>query len=50
MGDALLGALYAAFIYWGSDKNSFQLWEVIALNGVYFAYLAVMFFGVFKFF
>ncbi|WP_066377782.1 MULTISPECIES: sodium:calcium antiporter [unclassified Anabaena] len=43
---ALLGAVYAAFIYWGADKNSFQLWEVIALNGVYFAYLAVMIYAV----
>ncbi|WP_315787951.1 sodium:calcium exchanger [Fischerella sp. JS2] len=47
---ALLGIVYAAFIYWGSDKNSFQLWEVITLNGVYFAYLAVMLFGVLKVF
>ncbi len=47
---ALLGIVYAAFIYWGSDKNSFQFWEVLALNGVYFAYLAVMLFGVLKVF
>ncbi|WP_414565741.1 MULTISPECIES: sodium:calcium antiporter [unclassified Anabaena] len=47
---ALLGVVYAAFIYWGSDKNSFELWEVVALNGVYVAYLAVMLFGVLKVF
>ncbi|MEA5506420.1 sodium:calcium exchanger [Halotia wernerae UHCC 0503] len=47
---ALLGIVYAAFIYWGSDKNSFELWEVVTLNAVYFVYLAVMVFGVLKIF
>ncbi|MDV2994556.1 MAG: hypothetical protein N4J56_004210 [Chroococcidiopsis sp. SAG 2025] len=32
---ALLGAIYAALIYFGSEKYSFQLWEVVALSGVY---------------
>jgi len=43
---ALLGAIYAALIYFGSEKYSFQLWEVVALCGVYLIYLAVMLFGV----
>lgn len=43
---ALLGAIYAALIYFGSEKYSFQLWEVVALSGVYLVYLAVMLFGV----
>lgn len=43
---ALLGAVYAAVIKFGSEKQSFELWEVLALNAVYVAYLAVMIFGV----
>lgn len=47
---ALLGAVYAAFIYWGKQKDSFELWEVLALDSVYLAYIAVMVFGVLKVF
>lgn len=43
---ALLGAAYAALIYFGSEKYSFQLWEVGVLIGMYLVYLAVMVFGV----
>ncbi|MEQ8538505.1 MAG: hypothetical protein RIB93_13790 [Coleofasciculus sp. D1-CHI-01] len=43
---ALLGVVYAAAIKFGSEKRSFELWEVLALNGVYVAYLAVMLFGI----
>jgi cation:H+ antiporter len=43
---ALLGAVYAFQIYQGAEKNSFQLWEVLVLIGIYIAYLAVMLFGV----
>lgn len=43
---ALLGAIYAALIYFGSTKYSFHFWEVVALIGVYVVYLAVMLFGV----
>lgn len=43
---ALMGATYAAFIYWGKPNNSFSLQEVAILNGIYFVYLAVMVFGV----
>lgn len=43
---ALLGAIYAAMIYLGSEEYSFQLWEVVALGGVYLVYLAVMLFSV----
>jgi len=42
----LLAAVYAALIYFGSEKYSFQIWEVVALIGIYLVYLAVMFFGV----
>lgn len=43
---ALLGAIYASQIYFGSEKYSFQLWEILALIDVYIVYLAVMVFGV----
>lgn len=43
---ALLGAIYAAQIYYGSEKYSFQLGEILALIGVYIVYLAIMLFGV----
>ncbi|MGF1457551.1 MAG: sodium:calcium antiporter [Leptolyngbyaceae cyanobacterium] len=39
---ALLGGVYAAFIQWGQQDNSFELWEVGVLVGLYGVYLAVM--------
>lgn len=45
---ALLGIIYAVFIYWGKPNYSFSLKEVLILNGVYVVYLAVMVFGVLK--
>lgn len=45
---ALLGIIYAAFLYWGKPNYSFSLKEVLILNGVYVIYLAVMVFGVLK--
>lgn len=43
---ALLGAVYAALIKFGSEEQSFELWEVLVLNAVYFVYLGVMLFGI----
>lgn len=40
---ALLGAVYAGFIRWGKQKNSFELWEVLTLDAIYIGYLVVMF-------
>ena len=45
---AILGIIYAAFLYWGKPNYSFSLKEVLILNGVYVVYLAVMVFGVLK--
>ncbi|MDJ0736496.1 MAG: sodium:calcium exchanger [Nostocaceae cyanobacterium] len=45
---ALLGVVYAAFIFWGKPNHSFSFKEVITLNIVYFLYLGVMIFGVLK--
>ncbi len=45
---ALLGVVYAAFIYWGKPQHSFSLKEIIGLNAVYVVYLCVMVFGVLK--
>ncbi len=45
---AILGIIYAAFLYWGKPNYSFSLKEVLILNGVYVIYLAVMVFGVLK--
>ncbi len=45
---ALLGLIYAAFLYWGKPNYSFSLKEVLILNAVYIVYLAVMVFGVLK--
>ncbi|MEC4985420.1 MAG: hypothetical protein SAJ37_00485 [Oscillatoria sp. PMC 1068.18] len=47
---ALLAAVYAGFIYWGREKNSFELWEVLVLNGIYVAYLGIILFGVLRVF
>lgn len=41
---ALLGIIYAAFIYWGKQKYSFELYEVLILILTYFIYLALMVF------
>lgn len=45
---ALLGIVYAAFLYRGKPSYSFSLKEVLMLNGVYVVYLGVMLFGVLK--
>ncbi len=41
---ALLAIVYAAFIRWGKQKNSFELWEVLTLIAIYLIYLAIMIF------
>ena len=41
---ALLAIAYAAFIRWGKQKNSFELWEVLTLIAIYLIYLALMIF------
>ena len=41
---ALLAIVYAAFIRWGEQKNSFELWEVLSLIAIYLIYLAIMIF------
>lgn len=43
---ALIPALYAVFIRWDSRSAGLTLWQVLALDGVYLVYLAVMLFGV----
>ncbi len=43
---ALVPAVYAVFVHSGGGESGFRLWQVIALNGVLLAYLAVMLFGV----
>ena len=43
---ALLGVVYAAMILWGREKNSFELWEVGLLLGIYGVYVVVLIFGV----
>ncbi|MGD1874783.1 MAG: sodium:calcium antiporter [Mastigocoleus sp.] len=47
---ALLAGIYAGFIRWGKHKNSFEIWEVAALVGVYLIYLGIMLFSVLKVF
>ena len=41
---ALLAIAYAAFIRWGKQKNSFELWEVLTLVAIYLVYIAIMVF------
>ena len=38
----LVPAAYAAMIHWGHEKHGFTLWQVLALDGIYLAYIAVM--------
>ncbi|MEM7555898.1 MAG: sodium:calcium exchanger [Cyanobacteria bacterium P01_A01_bin.84] len=47
---ALLAGVYAAFLKWGKHKNSFEIWEVASLIGIYLIYLWVMLFNVLKVF
>ena len=35
---------YAALIHWGSQEHGFKLWQVVALDGIYVAYVVVMLF------
>lgn len=39
---ALMPATYAVLIHSGSEEHGFKRWQVLALDGVYLAYLAVM--------
>ncbi|WP_019505326.1 sodium:calcium antiporter [Pleurocapsa sp. PCC 7319] len=43
---SLLAIAYAAFIRWGKQKNSFELWEVLTLIAIYLIYLALMIFAI----
>jgi Ca2+/Na+ antiporter len=43
---ALVPAAYAAMIHWGHGEHGFKLWQVLALDGIYLAYITVMFFWV----
>lgn len=38
----LVPAAYAAMIHWGHREHGFTLWQVLALDGIYLAYVAVM--------
>ena len=40
---AILPAVYAALIHWGSDEHGFTRGQVVALDATYLVYLAVMF-------
>ena len=42
----LVPAAYAAMIYFGHEKHGFTRWQVVTLDGIYAAYLAVMLFWV----
>ena len=39
---ALMPALYAAFIHWGSQKHGFQRWQVFTLAGSYLVYVLLV--------
>ncbi len=43
---ALVPAVYAALIHWGAGEHGFKLREVVLLDGLLLAYLAVLLFGV----
>jgi cation:H+ antiporter len=43
---ALMPALYAALLHWGSREHGFKRWEVLVIDGAYLAYLAVVLFWV----
>lgn len=43
---ALLAIAYAAFIQWGKQQYSFEVWQVVSLLGIYLVYLGVMVFSV----
>ena len=42
----LVPAAYAASIHWGSREHGFLRWQVLLLDGIYLAYLAIMLFWV----
>lgn len=42
---ALMPTVYAALIHWGGSEHGFRLWQVVALDAVYLAYLAVLLVG-----
>ncbi len=43
---ALMPALYAALLHWGSEEHGFKRWEVLVIDGAYLAYLGVVLFWV----
>jgi cation:H+ antiporter len=43
---AIIPAVYATLIHWGSQEHGFKLWQVLALDGLYFIYLAIVLLGV----
>jgi cation:H+ antiporter len=43
---ALMPALYAALLHWGSKEHGFKWWEVLAIDAAYLVYLVVVLFGV----
>lgn len=43
---ALVPAVYAALIHWGSPEHGFKRWQVLALDGVIIIWIAVMVFEV----
>ena len=44
----LVPIVYAASIHWGSDEHGFLRWQVLLLDGIYLAYLAVVLIWVLK--
>ena len=42
----LVPVAYAASVHWGSREHGFLRWQVLLLDGIYLAYLAVMLFWV----
>jgi cation:H+ antiporter len=41
----LVPVAYAAFVHWGSEEHGFTLWQVVAFDAVYVAYVAVLLVG-----
>lgn len=42
----LVPAAYAAAIHWGSKEHGFLRWQIVLLDSIYLAYLAVVLFWV----
>lgn len=45
---AAMPAVYALFIHWRRQEHGFQLWQVVALDSVYVAYVLVVWPGVLR--